>query len=159
MAEDVKEVRVARAEASIDVRADIATVYDQWARFESYPRFMDTVRSVTRLDGAHLRWVGLIAGRTVEWEAEITEQVPGRRISWLSLTGAPACGTVAFAPLAGDSTRVTLRLEYRPQDLDRPAGQALGIMQHRVSQDLQNFKDVVEDRDEAAERPRRRVAS
>jgi len=83
---------VALAEASIDVRADIVTVSDQWTRFES--------------------------------------------------TG----GIVAFAPLAGGWTRVTLRLEYRPEDLAEPAGQALGIMQHQVSQDLQNFKDVVEDR-------------
>jgi uncharacterized membrane protein len=149
---------VALAEASIDVRADIATVYDQWTRFESYPRFMDTVRSVVRLDDARLRWVGVIAGRTVEWEAEITERVPGAHISWLSVTGPPTGGTVAFAPLASGSTRITLRLEYRPQDLAEPPAQALGIMQHQVSQDLQNFKDVVEDRGATAGE-QRRVAS
>jgi uncharacterized membrane protein len=150
---------VALAQATIDVRADIATVYDEWTRFESYPRFMDTVRSVTRLDDSHLRLVGVVAGRIVEWEAEITERVPGRRISWLSVTGPPAGGTVTFATLAGGWTRITLRLEYRPHDLAEPPGQALGTMQHRVSQDLQNFKDVVEDRGEAADERRGRIAS
>jgi uncharacterized membrane protein len=150
---------VALVEASIDVNADIATVYDQWARFDSYPGFMDTVRSVTRLDDTHLRWVSVIAGRIATWEAAITEQVPGTRISWVSVTGAPRSGTVALAPLVADGTRVSLRVEYRPQDVAEPAGQALGIMQHQVSQDLQNFKDVVEDRGEAAGERRRRIAS
>jgi len=150
---------VAFAEASIDVRDDISSVYDQWTRFESFPCFMDSIRDVTRLDDTHLRWIAVVAGHTVEWVAEITAQATDTRISWRSVSGDPTGGTVTFAALAGNATRVTLRLEYRPDDLHEPAGQALGTMQHRVSQDLQNFKDVVEGRGEAAGERRDRIAS
>ncbi len=119
---------MAFVEASIDVRDDIRAVYEQWTRFESFPLFMDTVRDVTRLDDTHLRWTAVVAGRTLQWVAEITEQVPGTRISWASVSGAPASGNVAFAPLVADATRITLRLEYRPDDLREPAGQALGTI-------------------------------
>ena len=149
---------MAFVEASIDVRDDISAVYEQWTRFESFPLFMDSVRDVTRLDATHLRWTAAIAGRTLQWIAEITEQVPDARISWASESG-PSRGTVAFAPLVADATRVTLRLEYRPDDLREPAGQALGTMQHRASQDLQNFKDLVEDRAQAVAETRGRIAS
>jgi len=150
---------VAFVEASIDVRDDVSSVYDRWARFEAFPCFMESVRDVTRLDDTHLRWLAVVGGSSVEWVAEITEQVTDTRISWRSVSGSPNGGTVAFAALVGNATRVTLRLEYRPDDLHEPAGQALGTMQHRVSQDLQNFKDVVEDRDEAADERRGRMAS
>ena len=150
---------MAFAEASIDVRDDVGAVYEQWTRFESFPRFMESIRDVTRLDDTHLRWIAVVAGRPLEWIAEITEQVTDTRISWRSVSGDPAGGTVTFAALAGDATRVTLRLEYRPDDLREPAAQALGTMQHRVSQDLQNFKDVVEDRGEVAGERRDRIAS
>lgn len=150
---------MAFVEASIDVRDDISAVYDQWTRFESFPRFMESIRDVTQLDDTHLRWIAVVAGRPVEWLAEITEQVPDTRISWRSVSGDPTSGAVTFAALVGNATRVTLRLEYRPDDLREPAGQALGTMQHRVSQDLQNFKDVIEDRGEAGGERRGRIAS
>ena len=61
--------------------------YDQWTQFEEFPRFMEGVESVRQLDDTHLHWVAEIAGKTQEWDAEITEQTPDQRIAWTSTTG------------------------------------------------------------------------
>ena len=60
---------------SIDVTAPVSTVYNQWTQFEEFPRFMEGVESVTQTDDTHLHWVAEVAGREMEWDAEITEQL------------------------------------------------------------------------------------
>jgi len=150
---------MAYVEASTDVREDIETVYDQWTQFESFPEFMDAVERVTQIDDSHVRWVARIAGRSKEWEAEIVEQVPNTRIAWAGISGAPNGGTVTFAPLGADSTRVTLRLDYEPEDWLERAGEAMGVMQRQVRQDLDDFKSYIESRGTATGESRGRIAS
>lgn len=89
-------------------------------------------------------------GATVEWDAEITNEVPGNRISWRSLDGASVDnrGSVSFQPAPlGKGTEVTVEIEYSP-----PAG-ALGSLaaklfgeepNQQVSDDLRRFKQIVE---------------
>ena len=150
---------MAYVEESIDVNQDITTVYDQWTQFESFPRFMDGVKSVQQPDDTHLHWIADVGGRTKEWDAEITQQIPDTRISWSSVGGAPNGGTVTFAPVSSNQTRVTLRLEYQPEDWLERAGEALGMVQRQVKQDLENFKRFIESRGEATGEWRGRVAS
>jgi len=149
---------MAYVEGSIDVNRDITAVYDQWARFESFPGFMDGVDSVTQLDEVHLHWVADIAGRTREWDAEIVQQIPDTRISWSGI-GVAGGGTVTLAPIGSDQTRVTLRLEYQPEDWSERAGDALALAQRRVRQDLDDFKRFIESGGQATGGRRDRVAS
>jgi uncharacterized membrane protein len=62
-------------EKTIEVQAPITTVYNQWTQFEEFPRFMEGVESVQQLDDKRLRWRAEIGGKTVEWDAEIFEQI------------------------------------------------------------------------------------
>lgn len=62
-------------EKSIDVHVPLGTAYHQWTRFEEFPRFMDGVRQVRRLDDRHLHWCVEIGGIEEEGDAEITEQI------------------------------------------------------------------------------------
>jgi len=68
-----------RIESSINVRAPLRTVYNQWTQFEEFPRFMEGVKEIRQLDDSHVHWVAEIAGKEKEWDAEITEQTPDRR--------------------------------------------------------------------------------
>ena len=149
---------MAYVEEATEVDQDITTVYEQWTQFESFPRFMDGVKQVTQLDDAHIHWVAEVGGRTREWDAEITQQIPDTRISWSSTGGAMSGGTVMFAPIGPDQTRVTLRMEYQPEDWQERAGEALGIVQRQVRQDLANFREFIEGRGEATGERRGRVA-
>ena len=69
------------AEQSIDVNVDVTTAYDQWARFESFPQWMEGVASVDQIDDTRLHWVAKVKNEvaeveneTREWDARITEQ-------------------------------------------------------------------------------------
>src|SRR4051812_49989174 len=111
-----------RIEKSVEVKAPVQAVYNQWTQFEEFPRFMAGVKEVTQLDDTHLHWHAEIWGKDKEWDAEITEQVPDQRISWRSTSGAQNAGTVRFEPLDADRTRIHLAMAYEPEGALEKAG-------------------------------------
>ncbi len=133
-------------EKSIEVSQPVRTVYDQWTQFEEFPRFMEGVERVVQLDDTHLHWVAEIAGVKREWDAEITEQVPDQRIAWRSLGGERNAGVVSFQPNGPNSTRVTLAIDFEPDDLLEKVGDALGFVSKRTEGDLERFKQFIESR-------------
>ena len=133
-------------EKIVDVDRPIGTVYNQWTQFEDFPSFMEGVLEVRQLDDTHLHWRAQIWGKEKEWDAEITEQEPDKRISWKSTSGAPNAGTVRFEPLDDDRTRVRLVMAYDPEDVIENVGDALGIFSARVGQTVQDFKKFIESR-------------
>ncbi|MDQ3980014.1 MAG: SRPBCC family protein [Actinomycetota bacterium] len=124
----------------------VRTVYDQWTQFEEFPRFMEGVEQVVQLDDTHLHWVAEIAGVKREWDAEITEQVPDQRIAWRSLAGEHNAGVVTFQPNGPNSTRVTLAIDFEPDDAVEKAGDKLGFVSKRTEGDLERFKEFIESR-------------
>jgi uncharacterized membrane protein len=133
-------------EKEIEVEAPISMVYNQWTQFEEFPRFMDGVEEVKQLDDKRLRWRAEIGGKVVEWDAEIFEQIPDRRIAWRSTTGALNTGMVNFEPLGPNRTRVSLKLNYRPEGALEKIGSALGVLSQKVERDLERFKEFIESR-------------
>jgi uncharacterized membrane protein len=107
---------------------------------------MDGVESVTQLDDRRLHWVAEIAGVKREWDAEITDQEPDRRIAWRSLDGTGNAGVVTFQPLDTNRTRVTLDIDIEPQDLVEKIGDKLGFVSKQSEGDLKKFKDFIESR-------------
>lgn len=138
---------VHRVSRSVDVDRPIREVYDQWTRFEDFPKFMFGVKEVVQLDANHLRWKASVWGRTEEWVAEITEQQPDSRISWKSISGVPSAGTVRFHSLGEGRTRVTLAMAYQPRGLIERAGDALGFLEAQVQNACDDFKLHMETRD------------
>jgi uncharacterized membrane protein len=133
-------------EKSIEVEAPLPHVYNQWTQFEEFPKFMEGVVEVRQLDDRRLFWRAQIFGKTEEWEAEIYEQVPDKRIAWRSVTGAPNAGAVTFAAVSADKTRVTLALNYEPTGAIEKIGDAIGIVSARVEGDLKRFREFIEER-------------
>jgi uncharacterized membrane protein len=133
-------------EKSIEVDVPVSTAYNQWTQFEEFPRFMEGVEFVQQLDNKRLRWRAEIGGKIVEWDAEIFEQVPDRRIAWRSTTGELNTGMVNFEPLDANRTRVSVKINYRPEGALEKIGSALGVVSQRVQRDLERFKDFIEAR-------------
>jgi uncharacterized membrane protein len=105
----------------------VRTAYNQWTQFEEFPKFMEGVDSVTQLTDSLTHWTVTIAGRTREFDAEITEQHPDERVAWRSTGGETAhAGVVTFHKLDEGSTRVMLQVETHPEGLVEKAGDALG---------------------------------
>ena len=146
------------AEQSIDVNVGVTTAYDQWAQFESFPQWMEGVASVDQIDDTHLHWVAKVKdevaeaeNETREWDAQITEQIRDRRISWESVGGKPNekpnAGHVTFEPLGDSASRVTFRIDWEPEAaLMANESYVLAAVNQVVAADLARFKDLIEAR-------------
>jgi uncharacterized membrane protein len=126
----------------IDVGVPVRVAYDQFTRFAQFPRFMDGVHELRQLDERRLHWRASVAGKEVEWEAEITEQVPDTRIAWHSTSGTPNGGAVAFRSLSRARTRITLELYAEPDDGDAADAPDARRAQARAS--LKQFREMIE---------------
>ena len=135
-----------RIEKTISVDCPLQIVYNQWTQFEEFPRFMEGIKHVRQLDDKRLHWEAEIGGKHKEWNAKITEQIPDRRIAWQSEGGENTSGLVTFEPEDPNRTRVNLALSYDPKGFVEAAGDAVGIVSHRVEGDLERFKDFIEKR-------------
>ena len=135
-----------RIEKSIEVERPVRTVYNQWTQFEDFPRFMKGVKKVSQLDDQRLHWEAEIAGKDKEWYARITDQIPDHLIAWQSEGGEYNSGTVTFAPINSNRTRINLQVTYDPEGFVEKIGDALGVVSSRVENDLERFKDFIENR-------------
>jgi len=90
------------------------------------------------------------AGQEVEWDAEIIDERPGRRIAWRSLAESDVRheGEVRFREAPGDrGTEVRVHIDYDP-----PAGKAGAAVaklfgeepEQQIRDDLRRLKQVLE---------------
>jgi len=131
---------------AIDVAVPVRTAYDQWTQFETFPKFMEGVKSVRQLDDSTLQWTAEIAGKEKTWKAKITEQRPDERIAWTATEGAQNAGVVTFHRLGEGQSRVTLQLDVEPEGPVETVGTAIGSVQRRVKGDMERFKEFIESR-------------
>jgi len=140
-----------QASASITVKASPQEIAAMWHDVERFPTFMTHLKEVSVRGDGRSHWVATApAGSEVEWDAEVTEDVPAERISWRSTEGAsvPNTGTVRWIPAPGArGTEVHVDLTYEP-----PAGAAGAAIaelfgeepNQQVRDDLRRFKQLLE---------------
>jgi uncharacterized membrane protein len=121
---------------------------------------MHNIRSVAVLDDGRSHWVvEAPAGKTVEWDSEITADEPGSLIAWRSLDGASVrnSGQVAFRDSPdGRGTVVTVTLTYDPPG--GTLGQLIAKLFQKepkvqARQDLRRFKQLMETGEIATTQP------
>ncbi len=133
---------------SVDVEADVTSVYNQWTQFAEFPRFMDGVERIDQLDDTHTHWRINVAGVQREFDATITEQHPDERVAWASTGDGPAhAGVVTVHRLDDTHTRVTVQMDIDPEGFVENVVDKLGILDRRVQGDLDRFKTFIEHRD------------
>jgi len=141
-----------RVESAIRINRPRQEVYWFWRDLSNLPRFMKHVKSVETTGPGRTHWVASgPAGRCVEWNAEMINEVDGERIGWRSVEGSQVdhAGSVQFRDTPDGGTDVSVRLQYNP-----PAG-AVGTMiaqlfradpQDEIHADLMRLKDHLEHR-------------
>ena len=143
-------VKAIHTKLSITVNRPLEEVYAFWRDFENLPRFMRHLESVRVLDERRSHWVARgPAGTTVEWDAEITDELQDRRIAWRSLENADVynAGSVEFAPAPGGGTEVHVELRYSPPGGTLASKFAMLFREEpgqQVQDDLRHFKQVLE---------------
>jgi uncharacterized membrane protein len=133
----------------IEVDAPVDRCYQYWRDFTNFPNFMEDVRRVTPTGPNTWRWeVDGPLGKRVEWEAELAEDIPNRKIAWRTVGEGTVdtAGNVQFEDKDG-RTALTIALSYDP-----PAG-VVGEMaarmtsndpQDQVRRSLERFRSITE---------------
>jgi uncharacterized membrane protein len=105
-----------RLSERIRIRRSPAELYNTWRSLERLADVMPDVERIDRIDDRRSHWVMRgPAGATLEWDAEIINDVPNERIGWKSLPGADvvSAGSVQFRPTR-QGTDVVVTMQYEP---------------------------------------------
>lgn len=135
---------------AVTINKSQTELYAFWRNFENLPQFMNHLESVITIDDTRSHWKATAPlGYTVEWQAEITDEVLNEKIAWRSLQGAdiPNSGSVEFRPTANRGTEVVVHLTY-----EAPAGKIGSLAAkifgeepaQQVAEDLRRFKSLME---------------
>jgi uncharacterized membrane protein len=117
--------RAVNVQKTIPIQAPIERVFELWADYKSFPRFMSHVRSVRDLGDGRSHWtLSGPGGATVEWDAVLTAFTPNQLLAWRTEPGSTIQhgGIVRFQPNPDGGTTVDIKLSYNP------AAGALGHM-------------------------------
>lgn len=136
---------------TVTINRPRADLFAYWRDLTNLPTFMDNIVSVSVDGGGRSHWVVKApGGKTVEWDAVITEQRENEMIAWASTEGAdvPNSGRIDFRDEPGGrGTQVTATIVYDP-----PAG-VVGKLIAKLFQrepaiqarrDLRRFKQLME---------------
>lgn len=132
---------------TIDVDVPVRVAYNQWTQFETFPQFMGGVESITQVDDTRNHWVTKVGGVTREFDTEISEQHPDRRIAWHTIGGDVVhAGVVTFHRLDDAKTRVAIQIDWEPGTVVEKVGAVVNMDDLRVKADAKRFKEFVEAR-------------
>jgi uncharacterized membrane protein len=133
------------------VRTSPEEVYAFWRRLDQLPTFMAHVDEVTTTGDRTSHWkVSAPFGRTVEWDAEITDEDPGRSIAWKSTGKADVEneGVVRFNPAPrdqGTEIHATIRYTMPGGKLGEAVARYFGEDPHQqLDDDLRRLKQILE---------------
>ncbi len=136
--------------AAVTVRRAPEEVYRFWRDLENLPAFMYHLKSVTAESTDRSHWVANAPiGQSVQWDAQITQDEPGKRIAWQSLPGSLVenGGSVEFTPAPDGSTEVHVTLSYHIPGgvLGKAAATVFGESpEQQVNDDLRRLKQLLE---------------
>ena len=152
---DVRASEAARDENS--VTAAVVTIakpaqelYDFWRDFSNLPQVMENIERIEASDKNRSTWtVKAPGGRTVSWEAVVTEDRPGEYIAWQSVEGSEIrnSGSVEFRDVPGRGSVVRAVIAYDP-----PGGVVAQLIAKlfqrepalQARRDLRRFKQFME---------------
>lgn len=141
----------ANAQRAITIGATAEELYRRWQEPHVLTAIMGDLADVGALEGNRSRWVA--RGRDneqVEWETQLTEQVPGERVRWSSPPGSEftADGEVRFRPAPGGrGTEAHLRMHFEPAGavqrvlIKTVLGEVPNLVAEKV---LRRFKSLIE---------------
>ena len=140
-----------RVDEEMPIHKPPEELYRFWRNLENLPRFMEHLQSVKVIDDRLSHWTARgPAGFSVEWDAEIVNDIENELIGWRSLSGSQVDngGSVRFERMPnGEGTLLKVSLQYNP-----PAGfvgariaRLFGEAPERtVADDLRRFKELME---------------
>src|ERR1043165_5144357 len=136
---------------TVTINSSPDELYHFWKNLENLPLFMEHLESVSEVNERVSHWVAKApAGASVEWDAEVVDDQPERRIGWRTLPESQVTheGMVSFEPATGGrGTIVRVEMLYVP-----PAGKVGAWIARmfgeeptlQVAEDLRRLKQLLE---------------
>ena len=140
-----------RVRESITINKPAAELYHYWRHLSNLSDIMSHLESVTEKSDTRSHWVAKgPVGTSVEWDAEVTQDVENQLIAWKAVEDADVQneGNVTFTEAPGGrGTEVRVNLTYHP-----PGGQLGSAVaklfgeepSQQLSDDLRRFKQRME---------------
>jgi uncharacterized membrane protein len=143
-----------KVERAVTINAPREALYAFWHDFTNLPRFMKHIETVQVRDERHSHWrMSLPAGRHIEWDSEIINDLPNELIAWKTVgtSDVAHAGSVHFVPAPGGrGTEVRLVMDYEPPG-GRPGhmlSKLFGVSpEQMIRDDLQRLKQLAESGD------------
>lgn len=145
-------------DVDVTLMADIRRPRAEVAAFacdpENVPRWYRNIRTVEVLDdgplrvGSRMRFVARFLGRTIDYTYEVTELVPGERLTMTTASGPfPMTTTYSFEDLPTGSTRMSLRNHGSPSGFGAVAAPVMArAMERAMTKDLRRLTALLEGR-------------
>lgn len=135
---------------SILIQAPRSKVYLTWRDLPGLRRFFEHVSSIEERDAKTSRWVAAIGPVSIAWDAELVDELPGRRLSWRSLPGGDVEheGSIELSEYPDQrSTLLNVQMRFTP-----PAASVTSLFrglvrawtEHQLAMDLIRFRQFIE---------------
>jgi uncharacterized membrane protein len=132
---------------SMLVQATAPELYSLWRDLERVPAWQEEMVSVTMTGAQTSHWTMKHGDKTVQWDAEILADEPGKRIAWHSTGGdIDEAGEVIFESAPGDrGTLVTVLMEFKLGFIESAMATVTGRNpKQAVIENLRHFKALAE---------------
>jgi len=130
-----------------DVALPIDKVYEEFTKFDQFPRFMHRVLSIEQKGRDKISWSEKIWFSSRQWEGRVTEKRKNDRIVWTTKSGMEHKGIVSFHKISDNLTRVMVDMEFEPSGMLEKMASGLRFVKRAVQADLARFKSYVEMQD------------
>jgi len=139
-----------RIDRSIVIDRPPEEVYRFWRNLSNLPKFMRNLESVEEMEGKRSHWkMKTAAGRTVEWDAVIHNELANELIAWRSLPGSDvdSAGSVWFKGTPTGGTEVRVEMQFNPPGgaVGATIASLLGAdPEKQMAEALENLKEELE---------------
>jgi uncharacterized membrane protein len=139
-----------KIERSVTINRPRQELFALWRDFRNLPDLVDDLESVTDVGAGRSHWVAALpGGKTIEWNAELVNEIPGELIAWKTVGDSDVAhaGSVHFRDAPGRrGTEMKIVIDYEP-----PGGRLSALLaafsrlfgqspDSKVREDLRRFK-------------------
>lgn len=136
------------AHERIEVDLPLAKVYELLSNPVDYPKFLERIDSVERINSQTFEYKTKIGGEEYQWTTNIIDNLRNTRFAWITINGnLNQTGTIRFTPLDnGTRTLVEFSLDYRTffGDPEEDLAQFIETAPTQLVSDLEKFKKLAE---------------
>jgi uncharacterized membrane protein len=137
-------------QTSIAIQSSPDKLYRFWRELSNLPRVFSHIDNIRVAEGGRFHVEGKrMLGRSLAWDAQITEDVINQRLGWHTLPGALIAHSarMQFKPLSAEGTLLSLQMRFEPlvPALVAPLARLLGdTPKQALKSELRRFKQWVE---------------